>query len=491
MPIKVPVIVTNRSAIIPHADAETRGVPTLTKIFRYKSPNYYFSPRYRMGLWDGYATQLRFNRAGAWIPTGVWLDKQKQCEEAGIQFLVTDEREAPKFGKFPAWIAEMLRYYQDNAVDALIKASGSGGLILNATGTGKTLIAGAYFSRLKGYGCFVVDELTLLEQARASFEALLHEHIGVVGNQIYDPARITVATCQTLMKHSKKPEFRKWFQKIDALFIDEIHLAMNRRSFKVVKRIQPMAVFGLTATLELQKADVRTNATSIAGPPIFEYPYEQAVKDKVLTKGVVCRVTCNQSGKFKDPTRDYDTVIVRSKKRNQLIEDLVREGRALGRTIVVLVSRLKHLDIMSRRLKDIKHEVICGKRKSTDRTKAQSKMNKRKLPLIIANVVFGKGIDISTIDMIIDGTAASSKNNASQRFGRGTRLDALKDGLLYFDISDHDGIGLPNRFQKAARRRARAFVAQKVPVILVSGTLPSHQIMEKALKALRKVLAKD
>ncbi len=494
--LKIRTIVTNRWVEFP--DLELEQIDWLTQYFRYRVRNYEWMPRYRSGAWDGYKSMMWWGE----VPTGLFLDRREHIEQkAKCRFVITDNRQLPAFKELTPEhirqegpeVLDHLRYYQREAVTAMVEASGTGGLILNATGSGKTFIAGAYFSLLDGRGCFVVDELTLLEQARSAFAKLLHEHIGVVGNMIFDPARITVATIQSLQKHSKKKEFRKWFKTLDVLIVDEIHKAINKRSVSVIRKIQPKAVFGLTATLELQKLEVRMQVVSMAGPPIYNYPYEQGVKDNVLSNGVVVRVLCAQPGKFyKNPTEDYNAVIVNSKLRNQLIEDLVRAGIAAGRTVIVLVQRLRHLAILSKRLKDIPHEVMQGKRKMKERRAAQARMNKRKLPLIIANVVFGTGIDISTLDMIIDGTASPSKNNAAQRFGRGSRKDKLKDGLIYLDISDRStAVGLSNRFQKPAWKRALAFKKLNVPIVRIKGTTPAAEIIERAIGILKSIIARN
>jgi len=77
---------------------------------------------------------------------------------------------------------------------------------------------------------------------------------------------------------------------LDVLVIDEVHVAMNRRSISIVSTIAPKAVFGLTATLELHKPDVRMRVTALAGPKIFEYDLPTAVAEGNLSKGVICYV---------------------------------------------------------------------------------------------------------------------------------------------------------------------------------------------------------
>ena len=72
--------------------------------------------------------------------------------------------------------------------------------------------------------------------------------------------------------------------------------------------------------------------------------------------------------------------------------------------------------------------------------------------LILANVVFSKGIDIKRVDAIIDAAAKRNPDDALQKFGRGVRLHKDKKRLLYYDVAD-----VGNRFEDAAKERRKAF----------------------------------
>jgi len=451
----------------------------LSAVFRYRFPNYTFTPNYRMGLWDGYVRLLRSNL----VPTGAFLALSKKAEErAEVIFQSDDRRHTPKFKALSTATTKKIRGYQLEAVNAMVAHSNTGGLILCATGSGKTYMAGAYLSRLEGSACFVVDELTLLEQAREELSRVLGEPVGIVGRSLFEPRRITVATIQTLNLHSKKKEFMDWYSKILVLIVDEIHQALNRRNVSVISAIRPWAVFGLTATLEIQKTDVFMRAVSMAGPVIYSYPLGEGVRDKVLSKGVACRVIYNQSGLGTGYQFEYDHMVVRNARRNGVVERLAREGIRLGHRVIVLVERIKHLDIMSRRLKDIPHQVICGRRDTKDRRAAIRSMDAGELPLIIANRVFGKGIDIQSVSVIIDATATKSKNSVIQRYGRGVRLAESKAGLIYFDISDTTPKGgTANRFNEFSENRKKALVASGISIFAMSGMKPAPDIYIKAL----------
>src|SRR6185369_281306 len=282
------VRLTNRVAVF---DVDPDDYESLSDHFAYRPPNYRFTYSYINGG-DGYKRLLQRSRVAA----GLFLDRLKEIEKH-FSVVLTDERTSMRLRPYSDRAPGYLRPYQQEALEVMTHASTTGGLLLNATGTGKTRIAGAYFRRIGGNGVFVCDELALLEQSRRSIEETLEEEVGVVGKSLFAPRRITVATVQTLAKHSRRPEFQRWFRSVDAMIIDEVHVALNRRNIDVVKTVKPLAVFGLTATLELQKDHVRLPAIALCGPVLYEYSLERGVKEGYLASGVVVSL------RFADPLK--------------------------------------------------------------------------------------------------------------------------------------------------------------------------------------------
>lgn len=411
---------------------------------------------------------------------------QDQIEkETGVRFVVQDNRKSPEFHKsFPAAIEAKLRPYQKDCVGVMEKASNCGGIVRSATGTGKTYQAGAYFSILKGNGCFVVDELTLLEQAVRELQKTLGEPIGVIGDQVFDPKRITVATIQTLHRHRKDLKFTRWSSRLAVVIVDEVHVALNRRNVDVINDIQPLAVFGLTATLELKKADVRLRAIALTGPPIFEYDLKTGVEQGFLSQGAICRVQVKAEGLFPSYHDEYKHLISHNKRRNDCVEALCREGLKRGKRVIVLVERLAHLRILSQRLEDLPHAVLCGAIPKMERFNAKTSMDAGEMSLILATRVFSKGVDIRTVDVIIDATAGKSHNSAVQRYGRGVRMAKGKAGLLYFDIADASASknAVKNRFATSARSRLKALKALGSPITTKVWGIDSPEQMYPALE---------
>ena len=488
--ITVPVRLCNRTAYLRPPTKEV--ALQLRDAFAFHPANYFFNPKYRAGSWDGL---IRLIRNGT-MAAGAFLAMQNQVEEElKIHFEITDERRRPVFHPFLAnyTVPEVtIRPYQRDCVKAMIQHSGTGGLVLNATGTGKTFIAGLFFRLLRGSACFLVDELTLLDQAKEGIEKVIGEKVGIIGNSQFEPRRITIATVQTVHKHRMAPRFKQWSKALEVMIIDELHKALNRRSFETVRAISPLAVYGLTATLAMQKDHVRIPAQSICGPQIYHYSYEDGLAENYLTPGVaigvdLCR-TVVKTRKMAGYQKDYESRIVRSRRRNEVIVGLVRELHRKGYFIGVLVEWIDHLNLLSAMLKDIPHEVIFGQVKREERKAAKKNFEDGKIRLFLANRVFTKGIDLSRLDALIDAAAMSSKEDVQQKFGRGVRLRFGKLGLLYFDIGDRRPKNSENRFGKATRARRRALAELGVPLLRVRAGEDPALIVEQAESFLEKYL---
>jgi superfamily II DNA or RNA helicase len=440
----------------------------LREILSFEHPNRNFIVSFRDGQWDGHVSFFQRSRCSS----GLFLEKREEIEKE-FSLQITDVRIPLKFHEIQD---EKSREYQNESVDAMIQASRTGGLLINSTGSGKTRIAGIFFKRLEGTACFIVDELTLLEQTRRAFMEVLEEPVGVVGHSEFHPKRITVATIQTLHKHRHRPEFKRWFPKIDVLVIDEVHIALNKRNLDVIQQIRPKAVFGLTATLQIEKPEIRIPATALCGPVIYSYPIREGVAEGYLSKG---RIICLQfpdplkgvapgywsvSGKEKlwippgSPAAQYRYHICLNKQRNDCIEALVREGLKQGRKIIVLVEHKVHLAVLDQRLKDVNHYSLSGEVNTEVRLQAMRDMDEGKCNLILASRVFSHGVDIKKVNMLLDCTGAPSRNAAIQRYGRGVRLSSDKV-LLYIDVSD-----VGNKFEFSARLRKKALMETGAPI---------------------------
>lgn len=436
----------------------------LKSYFCYTKPGSQFSQGFRSGLWDGKTHMMRWGKVG----TGLFLHKKAALLEKWPDMKIVDERVyAPCVTPRVVVGAPPPHEWQKACVAKMLEVRNCGGLVLCATGSGKTFTAGMFLAHIAGTACFCVDELTLLKQAQQDIAAITGEKIGTVGMGVFDPKRITVATVQTLNKHNKSREFRKWFEELSVIIIDEIHVALNRRSIEIVKNATPLAVYGLTATLQMEKDEVAFPALALAGEVVYRYDLTRGQEENILSTGkaIILRYIHNVP-RTGTPEQRYRQGIIENTERNKAIVSIATAGVRRGHRVIISVKRIEHLERLDAMLTALKHPhaTLSGAHDQHERRSAIRKMESGDVPLILASTIFNKGVNIKTADVLINASADSNANSTQQRVGRIARRGKGKGEFLYIDISDgapHNGT---NPFSKASAARKQALLSLNIPV---------------------------
>ena len=340
----------------------------------YSVPGARFSPMYRAGAWDGKISMLKRKQ----VSIGLLRALKEDLHKAGWKVKLDTWKNRPNVEETKKGIiSKDSKYaYQNDCVSAMRKSiKWGGGLILSATGSGKTAMAAMLASWIKSPILFVVDQLNLLYQGKKEIEDWLSKHekksvkVGVVGNSEFKPQRVTCATIQTLFAHKDDRKFIAWFKTVEVVIIDEIHVQMSRRNFHVMDKIKPKAIFGLTATLQLRRKPIRLRAYSICGPVVYEFPIAKGVEAGVLTKSctIQVRIYCDEILQGVQPYYHYDSKnraatdykwnVVRNDPVNKAIVAIVEEALKRDKYVIALVERRRHLSILKKMLKKFSPQI--------------------------------------------------------------------------------------------------------------------------------------
>ncbi len=185
------------------------------------------------------------------------------------------------------------RPYQKMAVTNIcewLNANHRRGLLVMATGTGKTRVAISLVDVLSRNHwvknvLFLADRTSLVKQAKRNFAKLLPQmsvcELSGAGEKDYN-ARLMFCTYQTMVHYIDAEDKRFSTGRFDLIIIDEAHRSIFNRYGTIFQYFDSFLV-GLTAT---PKNEVDANTYQIfdceAGIPNFDYTLDDAIKEHYL-----------------------------------------------------------------------------------------------------------------------------------------------------------------------------------------------------------------
>jgi superfamily II DNA or RNA helicase len=270
---------------------------------------------------------------------------------------------------------------------------------------------------------------------------------------------------------------------VQVVVVDELHEQLARKNFDVMHTINPLARYGLTATLKLSKKEIRLKAHSFAGPVIFRFSIQEGIERDVLTKGRCIQLLFpSQSDSNSDYLLDYASQVTGNKDKLNTVTALVSSLVLMDRYVLVLTEHVKHMLAISESAASIPipHGVAHGEIDKSARKNDRNLFESGHIRLLISTAVYRKGVTLKRLDVVIDTAEKPDQNAAVQKFGRGLGKHKDKTDLLYIDIGTYGDF----RFSKAARSRSKALKAIGVEVI-------SRRVrtVNDALKAVREFIA--
>ncbi len=325
------------------------------------------------------------------------------------------------------------------------------GVLISPTGSGKTVTALALMSSWPGNKLFLTQSRDLVTQTAKAIQermGLRKGEIGLVVEGKTDFKPITIATIQTLYRLDPKL-YAKYFQLV---ITDECHhLSKITGTYgKVLSKIETPCRIGLTATWPTKEEACMALEGHI-GPRIMEISSEQATDAGLLVpvKVKVVKVPFSQTIKaFKRYPDVYQAGITQNNNRNRLALKVAQGLNQEGKSVLVLVTEIEH----GKRLKNMADLIgyetifIWGSTTTEDRENLRLKLHNKQLFCVIANKIWKEGVDIPSLDCIINAAGGKSEIATLQTVGRGTRAFKDKQELLVIDFFDPSHYYLVSHF---------------------------------------------
>lgn len=312
------------------------------------------------------------------------------------------------------------------------------GLIISATGTGKTYLSAF---DVKNFApkrmLFIVHKEQILNKALLDYQKILGgklEDYGILSGSIkQNHARYLFATIQTISKDKYLDDYLP--EEFDYILVDEVHKAGATSYLKILDYFKPKFLLGMSATPE------RTDDFNIY--ELFDYniAYEirlqQALEEDMLCPFHYFGVTdFIHEGKIIDDTSLLDQ-LVNSDRIDHILEKVKYYGFSGERVRgLIFCSRkdeaIKLSDMLNN--ENYRTEALTGDDSQSKRESSVKKLEEGEIDYIITVDIFNEGIDIPSINQVVMLRQTQSSIVFIQQLGRGLRKHNTKEFVTIIDF---------------------------------------------------------
>jgi len=334
---------------------------------------------------------------------------------------------------------------QQKALAALeeTRASGfSAGLVVLATGLGKTWLAGfdsdrPEFKRI----LFVAHREEILDQAVAVFRRIMPSaRFGRLAAERREvDADVLFASVQTLGRTNHLSTFRE--DHFDYIIVDEFHHAAAATYRRIIDHFSPKFLLGLTATPD------RTDGADLLG-----LCQENLVFQADMVDGIGGGHLCPFHYFGVPDEVDYTNIPWRNAQfdLNELTAAVATEARASnaleqfrklgGKRCIAFCCSQRHADFMADFFvrQGVSAVAVHSGQGSAPRATSLEQLRQGELQVVFAVDMFNEGVDVPTIDTVLMLRPTESTIIWLQQLGRGLRIAPDKDRLTVIDyIGNH------------------------------------------------------
>ena len=429
-------------------------------------------PAYRNGVrqhyMDTFTRTFNYRRSGGWFPTG-WVGRVLDIlEDSGVDFNLIDERKIDEGGVKAGWAGSLgrigihLRDYQEKAVSGALAVNR--GIIEHATGAGKTIEQMALVENLGRRALILVPSVEILNQSYKRFRKVFgRDVVGKVGDGKRDIEKdIVISTAQSLWR-GKTDWAKGLIKSAEVLILDEAHHAgfkpegiWGGTTWYALTMWMTKAYFrfGFTATPGEEGTPGRRLLEAATGRVLHRMGVNELREQGWLVSVVVRMYRIQVRVKGLGWLESYKKNVEENDERNQLLVDKIVEAFDRDKMILVIVERIRHGLRLRSLLEGVLGsgvvQIMTGDTPSGDRKRMIKLFREFRRPIMIGTV-FGEGVDIPEVDVLVVAGAGKSSRGVVQKVGRALRISEGKQGAEVIDIMDTGG-GMMERHAKERKR---------------------------------------
>jgi superfamily II DNA or RNA helicase/HKD family nuclease len=375
------------------------------------------------------------------IPSPIWLEQYRRVfrcfDSLRRKIKPLSENEIAKEG-FKTREQIVPNQMQIDALEALGNLRSKGeekGLLISATGTGKTILSAmdAYAFNPKKL-LFVVHREMILNDALNSFKLIFGDNLDCetyTGGKSHPNSRFVFSMPVMLSSHLNdfKPD------EFDYIIIDEAHRSSADTYKVILDYFKPKFLLGMTATPE--RTDGQDIYQLFDNNIAYEIRLSDALKENLLCDFHYFGVTdMTINGAIVDDKTEFNKLV--SPERAKRIKETIAfysmyEEERKG---LVFCSRTKEAQDLSIQLNmlGMKTLALSGSNNEQEREAAIGKLKEGRINYILTVDIFNEGVDIPFVNQVIMLRPTQSAIIFVQQLGRGLRKLQGKDYLTVIDF---------------------------------------------------------
>ncbi len=312
------------------------------------------------------------------------------------------------------------------------------GLIISATGTGKTFLSAFDVMQAEPERVlFIVHREQILNKAKADYQRILGGHdegYGIVsGNKKEVNAKYVFATIQSLSRPYVLNQFDT--TEFDYILVDEVHKAGAQSYLTVLDYFRPEFLLGMTATPE------RTDNFNIF--ELFDYNIAYEIRlQEALEEDMLCPfhyfgVTDYElNGELISETTDLNQLV--DEERVDYLLDKLNYYGCSGNVPkgLIFCSRKEEAKRLAKLFdsRGVKSTYLSGEDSLDKRETEVTRLENGSINYIFTVDIFNEGIDIPKINQVVMLRSTQSNIIFVQQLGRGLRKDPSKDFVTVIDF---------------------------------------------------------
>ncbi|NAS24283.1 DUF3427 domain-containing protein [Herbidospora sp. NEAU-GS84] len=342
-------------------------------------------------------------------------------------------------------------------------------LVVMATGTGKTIVSALDYRRLRAEGTvdsllFVAHTKEILGQSREVFRQVMRD--GSFGELLVDGQRPTewrhvFASIQSLARLDPFDA--------DMVIVDEFHHSAATTYTRLLDRITPRVLLGLTATPE--RSDGQDVLHWFGGRIASELRLWEAIERQLLAPfqyfgvhdGVDLADVPWRRGQGYD-LASLSEVYTGNDARVRLVLRALRDkvGDPRGMRALGFCVSIAHAEFMAARFTEAGIPAVAVTSRTPDRAAAIRALAERTVNVVFTVDLFNEGVDIPAIDTVLFLRPTDSATVFLQQLGRGLRLAEGKACLTVLDFigNQHREFRFDRRFRALTGVRRTDVVAE-------------------------------